>query len=162
MIVLVNWLVFCSRVLWEADAIMCYLAARCDSDLWPQDNRQIEVMRWLSWNSQHFYPYGGALYFEHIIKPRFGLGEPDPESVEQAMKQFRQFAAVLDQHLAQRRWLVDDTLTVADFAVAVALPFADKAHIPLADFPAVERWHEQMNELDGWREPFPESAMAEQ
>src|SRR5699024_5225474 len=55
------------RVLWEADAIMCHLAARCDSDLWPQDGCQVEVMRWLSWNLQHFYPHAGALYFQYII-----------------------------------------------------------------------------------------------
>src|SRR5690348_17433424 len=26
--------------LWEADAIMCHLAARCDSELWPQDRSE--------------------------------------------------------------------------------------------------------------------------
>lgn len=145
-----------SLVLWEADAIMAHLAARCDSDLWPQDGRQIEVMRWLSWNLQHFYPQGGALYFEYIIKPRYHLGELDELAVEQATKQFRTFAAVLEAHLAQRRWLVNDTLTIADFAVASPLPYAETAHIPLHEFPAIARWHDRLCELDAWREPYPE------
>ena len=51
-------------------------------------------------------------------------------------------------------------LTLADFALAVALPHATRAHIPLAEFPAVQRWHERMNELEAWREPFPEIAVA--
>lgn len=144
-------------VLWEADAIMCYLAARSDSDLWPQDARQIEVMRWLSWNLQHFNPHVGTLYFEYIIKPRFKLGDIDPMAVAEAEIQFRRFASILDAHLAQRRWLVGDTLTVADFALAVCLPFADQAHIPLADFPAMQRWHQRLCELDAWRQPFPET-----
>ncbi len=143
------------RVLWEADAIMCHLAARCDSDLWPQDGRQTEVMRWLSWNLQHFYPHAGTLYFEYIIKPRYRLGELDEQAVERATDHFRTFAAVLDAHIAQRRWLVGDTLTIADFAVASPLPFAGTAHIPLHEFPAIARWHDRLCELDAWREPFP-------
>ena len=34
------------RTLWEANAIMCYLARAAQSDLWPDDERQIDVIRW--------------------------------------------------------------------------------------------------------------------
>lgn len=149
-----------ARVLWESDAIMCHLAARCDSDLWPQDARQTDVIRWFSWNHQHFTAHAGVLYFEHIIKPRFGLGAADPAEVASATSQWRRYAGVLDQHLHGRRYLVGDAITLADFAVAVALPHAAAAHIPLGDFPAVRRWHERLDELDAWREPFPAIALA--
>ena len=33
------------RTLWEADAIMCALAAQMNSDLWPHDARHIDVIR---------------------------------------------------------------------------------------------------------------------
>lgn len=148
-------LIDASRVLWEADAIMVHLSARCDSDLWPQDARQTDVVRWLSWNQQHFYPHGGTLYFEYVIKPRYRLGDADEQAVAQATQHFRTFAAVLDAHLARRRWLVGDTLTMADFAVASPLPHADAAHIPLHEFPAIARWHEQLCQFDAWREPYP-------
>lgn len=150
-----------TRVLWEADAIICHLAARSDSDLWPQDARQIEVIRWLSWNTQHFTSHAGTLYFEYIIKARFGIGAPDPAEVKRATAEWRRFAGVLNQHLHDRCWLVGDALTVADFAVAVTLPYAERAHIPLHEFPAIERWHGRLNELDAWREPFPELVIAD-
>ena len=149
-----------TRTIWEADAIMCHLAARADSDLWPQDHRQIEVIRWLSWDLAHFYKAGGSLYFEHIIKPRFGLGDTDPAAVKQATNEWRRFAAILDGHLRDRRWLVGDGITVADFAVAAFLPYAERSHIPLDEFASVRRWHDRLNELDAWREPFPELAVA--
>ena len=142
------------RILWEADAIMCLLAQQAGSDLWPQDQRQIDVIRWFSWTAQHFGRHGGALYFEHIIKPRFSLGAPDAAAVNEALAGFRRFAAVLDAHLAQRRWLVGEGLTVADFAVAVTLPYAQQAQLPLDEFAHVRRWHDQLNELEAWREPF--------
>jgi glutathione S-transferase len=148
------------RILWEADAIMCHLAARCDSDLWPQDTRQIDVLRWLSWNLQHFSRHAGLLYFEYVIKPRFGLGEVDPAVVAQATDDWRRFATVLDAHLHDREWLVGTSLTVADFAVAVALPDAARAHIPVDEFPAICRWHDRLNGIEAWREPFPAPALA--
>ncbi|HEX8374465.1 MAG TPA: glutathione S-transferase family protein, partial [Geminicoccaceae bacterium] len=84
---------------WEANAIMCHLARKAGSDLWPGDERQIEVIRWLSWDASHFGRHAGSLYFEHIIKRRFGIGAPDPAEVEEATGYFRQFARVLDDHL---------------------------------------------------------------
>jgi glutathione S-transferase len=143
------------RNLWEADAIMCHMAERMGSDLWPRDARQIDVARWFSWNAHHFYPSGGALYFEHIIRPHFGLGSPDPVAVEQALGGFRKCAAVLNAHLDGRKWLVGDGMTVADFSVAVALPYAARANLPLDEFPEVRRWHDQLNDIEAWREPFP-------
>jgi glutathione S-transferase len=144
------------RTLWEADAIICHLALRTGSDLWPQDARQVEIVRWFSWDLQHFTRHAGVLYFEHIIKARFGLGDPDPLAVADAQQQFRRYAAVLDAHLQGRRWLVGDRLSVADFAVAVTLPYAERARIPLEEFPRVRDWHGRLGELEAWREPFPD------
>lgn len=142
-------------VLWEANAIMCHLSNVAGADLWPRDPRaQIEVQRWLSWDASHFTAHGGTLYFENLIKPAIGMGAPDAAAVEGATRMFVASAAVLDAHLGSRKFLLGDALTVADFAVGAALPYAKDAHIPLADFPAVARWHERLNELPAWRAPF--------
>jgi len=146
--------------LWEADAIMVYLARASRSDLWPADERQIEIMRWLSWNSDHFTRHAGALYFEHLIKPAFLKAMPDPKSVEEETGFFKKFARVLNDHLRGRTYLVGDALTVADFSVAVTLPYAAAARIPLGEFPEIERWHDRLNELPAWREPFPVNTSA--
>lgn len=146
--------------LWESNAIMCYLARKAGSDLWPgDDDRRIDVIRWMSWDALHFSRHGGNLYFEHIIKKKFGLGEPDPATVDEASKYFRQYSAVLDNHLRGRKYLVGDGLTVADFVVAATLPYAEEARLPVAEFPEIQRWHQRLNELEGWRNPYP--AMAE-
>ena len=146
--------------LWESNAIMCRLARLAGSGLWPDGDRQDEVMRWLCWDLQHFTRYGGELYFQHLIKPALGIGDPDPTAIEEATGYFRKYAAVLDDHLKGRDTLVGDGLTVADFAVAVALPYAQAAGMPLAEFPEVARWHARLNELPAWREPFPRTEAA--
>jgi glutathione S-transferase len=144
-----------SQITWEADAVMCRLSDECDAGLWPHDDRQIEVLRWFSWNHQHITRAGGTLYFENIVKPRFGIGAPDPAVVEEALVDFRRYAAVLNDHLADRNWLVGDRLTVADFSVAMTLPYARDARLPLDEFTSVRRWHDRLNEMESWRDPFP-------
>ena len=142
--------------LWEADAIICHLAERAGSDLWPRDpRRQIEIIKWLSWNSQHFLRFGGALYFEYVIKARFGIGGPDEAAVSEAQDSFRQYGGVLNDHLDGRRWLMGDAPTVADFSVGIVLPYAGQAHMPLDEFPQMRRWHDQLNDMEAWRDPFP-------
>ena len=147
--------------LWEANAIMAYLAKAAGSELWPNDTAgQIDVLRWLSWNSEHFTRHAGSLYFQHLIKPRFLQQAPDAKAVEEATGFFKQFAQVLDDHLRQRRYLLGDRLTIADFAVAVTLPYAQEAKIPVAGFSAIARWHDRLTELPAWRQPFPERPSA--
>jgi glutathione S-transferase len=146
------------RITWESDAVICQLSEDMNADLWPHDARQIEITRWFSWNQQHFSRACGSLYFENIVKERFRIGAPDPIEVQNALGEFRRWATVLSGHLADRTWLVGNSMTVADFSVAMALPYADEARLPLAEFPAVCRWHDRLNEIESWRDPFPHRA----
>jgi glutathione S-transferase len=140
--------------LWETDAIACRLCQLTGSDLWPGPQRLPELLRWLSWAHQHFNPPASALYFEYIVKPTFS-SERQPQSVMDArVKEFREFAAVLNGMLEGRRWLIDDRLSYADMRVAFVFPFAARAQLPLADYPELQRLANQLNELDAWRDPF--------
>lgn len=145
--------------LWEGHTIMIYLAQKAGSELWPGDPaRQIDVLRWLNWDTAHFSRHGGALLFENHIKPAFGLGDPDAAVIEEAAKYFRQFAAVLDAHLAGRASILGDQLSVADFGVAAVLPSAREAKLPLDGFKEISRWHDGLMEIAAWRDPFPAAA----
>ena len=146
------------QVLWESDAILCHLAMRTGSDLWPGDARQVDVIRWLSWNQVHFQPVAGTFYFENIIKAKFGLGPPNEAKIAAATRPFRTFARVLDDHLADRQWLVGTAPTIADFSAAATLPYAESAQLPLEDCPAIRRWHDRLNAFDAWRDPYPTAA----
>ena len=142
--------------LWEANAIMCHLARKAGSDLWPKEaEQQIEVVKWLSWDSEHFTRHAGNLYFQHVIKRQFGIGEPDQAEADEATGHFRRFAAVLNNQLADRTYILGDRLSVADFAVSATLPYADTIRLPLADYPNIQRWISRLEELPAWREPFP-------
>jgi glutathione S-transferase len=147
------------RTLWEANAIMCRLAQLADHPIWPSDERQADIIRWLGWDSANFSLHGGTLYFENLIRPNIGLGPPDAAQVRKATEGFRCAAAVLDEHLASSRWAVGHAPTIADFALGASLPYAVEARIPLSEFSNVERWYAALNELPGWSDPFPSRAI---
>jgi glutathione S-transferase len=144
------------RTIWEADAILYTLARKMNSDLWPTDERQVDIIRWLSWNAYHFDPAASGFYFEHIIKARFNIGPPDAAEIQKFTAAFHQFAPTLDDHLQNRKWLLGDSLTVADFSTAITLPYAEKAHIPLENYPNIRRWHDRLNAIEAWRNPYPQ------
>jgi glutathione S-transferase len=140
--------------LWEAMAIMCHFAEKAGSDLWPDDARRIEIIRWISWDAHHFSRHAGSLFFEHVIKPFLG-STPDPVTIEESMGFFRRFAAILDDHLNGRKYIVGDRPTLADFSVASMLPYAKPSKMPIEEFPQISRWYDRINQIEAWREPFP-------
>jgi glutathione S-transferase len=146
--------------IWESNAIMAYLAQKMNSDLLPTDARLPEVVRWLTWSSEHFNRYTSRVYFENLVKAHFNIGPADAAMVEEANGYIRKYGAILNDHLKGRRYVVGDALTIADFAVGAALPYAKDAKIPLDGFSEIGRWADRLNELPAWRDPFPVSKAA--
>jgi glutathione S-transferase len=143
--------------LWESAAIMAHLATKMGSDMWPlsEPARLVEVLRWVSWDAIHFAPVAGTYYFEHVIKPWIGLGEPDESALAEARPRFEELAKILDAHLEGTDFLVRGGLTIADFCVAAMLPDAQRSHMPLSSHPNVCRWHDRLMQLEAWRDPWP-------
>jgi glutathione S-transferase len=46
-------------------------------------------------------------------------------------------------------------MTVADLSVAMTLPYAKDAKLPLNEFREVSRLHDQIDAIEAWRNPFP-------
>ncbi len=144
-------------ILWESTAIMQYLASQIPNLLWPEDAAiRADIMRWQSWQLAHWYPVCQPLQYENFVKPLLHLGEPNPEVVEKATERFHQEARILNQHLAEREFLVNDTLTLADFSVASDLTYAGPGRFPLADYAHIQRWYSRIAQLPAWQKTAPQ------
>lgn len=142
------------RSLWEADAIACYLSRHAGSNFWRTDDDEPEMIRWISWGKENFVKACDMVHWERGTKLRYGIGACDEAMVEEGMKAFHKAARLLEDELADRTWLVGNTVSFADFRMATFLPYNDAARLPLADYPALARWVEQLEEIDAWRDPF--------
>jgi glutathione S-transferase len=144
-------------VLTESRAIMQYLAAKKpEAGLLPPGERErADITRWQFWDSSHFSPQVGALAFQKVFRPMMGMGDPDQGKIEEALTSFRRFAAVLNQRLAGKQYIVANTLTLADLTVASSLMYAKQSDVPLAEFPHVQGWFARISEMDAWKKTSP-------
>lgn len=144
-------------VLSESIAIMTYLADKTGAHaLYPTElQARSHVNQWLFWTSNHWNTAVGQLLFENTLKSMFGMGAPDPYTVQRAESQFREHAGALERVLGARAHVMGDALTLVDLAIAPTLTALVPAKLPLGEFPAVERWFATMRELPAWKQTEP-------
>ena len=140
--------------LWEADAIACRLSREVGSNFWRGGDDEPDMIRWISWGKENFTRGCDMVHFERGTKQRWGLGPIDQAQVDEGFRVFHAAAAILDPVLAQREWLVGNSVSYADFRMATFLPFNDAAGLPVDDYPSIRRWYDQLEAIDAWRDPF--------
>ena len=147
--------------LWEANPIVIYLSDRQGAEgFCPSDPRgRIEILRWQSWEVQHFNRALGDIVWETVAKQVFGLGAPDAEKIEAGQQNFRRFAAVLENHLESQSFVLGNDVTAADFAVGShsALALHPNSQVPHSEFPKVQAWLHRMEALPAWAKTAPQS-----
>ena len=144
-------------VLWESVAIMAHLCIKAGSDMWPAHNpaEQVELLRWLSWSDCHWSPAVAPFYFEHVVKTTFGIGQPDSALLKTCVPDFVRYAKVLDDHLADRRFIACERLTIADFGLASMAAYWRESEMPLEAFPHIVRWLDALTRIPAWADPWP-------
>jgi glutathione S-transferase len=144
-------------VLTESRAIMQYLASKKpESGLLPRDEQaRADVTRWQFWDSSHFSPQLGTFTFQKLLKPMYGMGEPDKAKLDEALTNFRRFAAVLNKRLEGKRYVVGDALTLADLTIASSLMYAKQTDVPLGEFPGIQAWFSPIADMDAWKKTSP-------
>jgi len=141
-------------VLWESNAILFYMAAKHpDSGLWPSDLKgQADVLRWLAWESAHWDAEScGMVAYEKSSKFVLGLGPPDPAFIARGEQNFARFAAVLNEALRGKTWVIGERLTIADFSIGGLVPSAERSGLPVGKFSEILRWYQGLAALPAWR-----------
>ena len=141
--------------IWESNVINIHLAEKTSSKLWPADHRRQQVLTWLFWEQAHLMYATGVPFFQIVLKPILGLGEPDQQRLDESYASFSRLMAVLDGQLADSPYIVGNRLSLADLAVAGCFSFADKTGLSVAEFPNVAAWLERMDGIPEWKASAP-------
>lgn len=140
--------------LWETDAIVCKLSQMSGSNFWRTGDGLPDMIRWVSWSAWHLTRAGDFFYFHRLVRPLWDPVDPPQDQFDANMADFRHYMGILNGVMADREWLVGDSVSYADFRVGTVFPFADRAGLPLDDFPNVARLAARLNRIDAWRDPF--------
>jgi glutathione S-transferase len=143
--------------LWESRAILQYLASKKPAAglLGKNESERIDIVRWQCWDAAHLSAQVGVLIWENMLKSMFGVGVPDQKAVAAAMEQVKRFCGVLDTSLKGKKYLVGDSLTVADLTIAATFTYAGPLNIPVSSFPNLKAWFERITALDAWKKTQP-------
>jgi len=131
--------------LFESGAICRYLADSEYSALFPQDKaKRAQVDQWMEFFSCHPGRWLNSIYFEKIIKPKAGMGESNQASIDEALKFLHMQLPIVDAHLANTRWLANNTLSIADFTALAYIEQCGMIGFPLADYSHIKEWFDRM------------------
>jgi glutathione S-transferase len=137
-------------VLWESNAIVEYLASKVDGWL-PRDAQgRLALTKWLYWDSNHWDPACAIFVFERVVKPHFGLGETSEREIARGAALFKRLAGVLNGELEKHRYVMDDSLSIADLALASPFCVGEHARFPLEEYRAIQRWQADIKALSAW------------
>jgi glutathione S-transferase len=141
-------------VLWESDAILQYLAdVNPDAGLLPRDPKtRLQVVKWQFWNGAHWDPACAIFAFENYVKRLFGRGEPAPAELARGNEQIARNAPVLEAELQKHRYVIGDTLTLADISLGAMFWIAEQAQFPLEEFRGIQRWAADLKSLPSWKQ----------
>ena len=135
-------------VITDSTAALVYLAKKYADDGWLPDDpaAAAAVQRWLSTASGELYR--GPMSCR--AAKQFGR-ELDVAAAENWSKRLFDW---MQAHLANRKWLATDRATIADLAMYSYLRIANEGDLDIAPYPAIVRWLEDVEQLDGF-EPMP-------
>jgi len=146
--------------LFESRAICAHLArtygGSCGGNsLLPCTPRQLAKMdQWISVEVCELYPSVMKVYKEKVLKPRKGLGDPDPAVVAEGIEGLQKPLDVMEAHLAISSYLASDAFSLADLGYLPylqALCDAGEASL-LKSRPNLFSWWERCSSRPAWCE----------
>jgi len=148
-----------SLKLWESDAIMQYLAdTKEENDLFPKDPKsRADIIRWQFWGVGHYNKDLGVIAWESILKPEFGLGDPDQHQLNIAIENFKRYASILEKHLECRDFIVGENWTLADYAIGHMEMFIDNVPIDFTPYPNIVSFYKRLRDNSYWAETAPKT-----
>jgi len=137
------------RTLAQSGVILDYLAETlgCFGPADAAERR--EILRWLLWDNHKLTSYTATLRFLRTFTK-----DPDPAVLAVFRKRAEAAWDVLNAHLAGRRHVVGDRLTIADLSLAGYLFWPDEIGVDWAAYPHLRDWLARLAAQPRWMHPY--------
>ncbi len=126
-------------VLWESNVITRYLCAKHSmGNFYPTDlQERFDAERWMEWQQTLVNP-ASRNGFWHLI--RLPVAERDPALIAQSNAAVEPLMAILDAHLAKRRFMLGNSFTMADIPLGCEVQRWFGLPQSREPRPHIERW----------------------
>lgn len=133
----------------QSGVILDYLAGTLDRFGGKDDAQRREILRWLLFDNHKFTSYTATYRFMRAFEK-----EPDQAVMAEFRNRAQDAWSVLDAHLANRRYVVGDALTIADLSLCGYVFFDDEIGVDWNDYPHLAAWLARIRGEPRWKHPY--------
>ena len=135
----------------QSGAILTWLA-ETTGKFAPAEAERMQALRWLLFDNHKFTANYAMHRFQNSLTP-----EPvHPAVLSFLRSRVEASHSIVDQHLADRPFMLGDKPTIVDFSMAgyVYYPPEETGFDLEASFPALHAWRQRLAALPGWKPPY--------
>ena len=131
--------------LFESTAINLYLTKKYAPALYPvSEGEQAKAIQWSVWAISEIEPQ----QMQIVIQKIFNRDNIDQSTIDSATGNLQRPLAVLNEHLADREYLLGDSFTVADLNVSGVMLLMQMIEFDLSAYPNIKNWTERCYSRD--------------
>ena len=144
----------------QSAAILEYLAETVGQFAATRAETRQHIREWLFWDADRLMPPLYSRYSVELGRQKLLPLSFDPAQVAEFDRKGHAALTILDEYLASsHRFLVGDTVTIADICCYAEIAFALLSNKSLADWPSAVGWAERIEALPGFAAPLDLLAM---
>ena len=138
-------------VLYESHAILRYLCrTHSEGQLYPADSQQLALAeQWMEWHKFHFMMNLMPVFVNLVRTPE---AKRDMSLVDQKIDATNQQLKILDQHLANRSYILGHQFSMADIPSGALIYKYYNLDIPRIDLPNIEAWYQRLLERPAYQQ----------
>jgi GSH-dependent disulfide-bond oxidoreductase len=141
--------------LFESGCILEYLADKTGLFLAPIGQTQrYEVLKWLYWQMAGLGPMLGQNH--HFSQY---ASEKIPYAIQRYLNETKRLYTVLDHQIANKDFVVGNSLSLADFAIYPWIVPHEKQGQNLNDYPNIKKWFERLTQRPAFQQAYQEGAL---
>ena len=108
-----------------------------------------EILRWLLWDNHKLTSYTATLRFMRTF-----VKDPDAGALAEFRRRAEAAWGVLNAHLAGRRFIVGERLTIADLSICGYLFWPEEIGVDWAAYPGIADWLARIRSEPRWVHPY--------
>jgi len=138
-------------VLWESNTIVRYLCEQHGTAPWFPESAKSRGLasQWMDWYLTSLHAFMTVIFWQLI---RTSPEDRDDLAIRSAVEQGSAVWAILDQHLADRDFILGDSPSMADIPVGCAAYRWHEMDIDRPDLVNVKRWAERLADRETYRQ----------
>ena len=133
----------------QSGVILDYLARTLGRFDARDDAERREILRWLLFDNHKLTSYTATFRFMRAF-----VSDPDKAVMAEFGERAKSAWRVLEAHLANRRYVVGERLTIADLSLCGYLYFDDEIGVDWNGYPNLARWLSRIRDEPRWKHPY--------